>query len=110
MDREAVRHVFDQIAASLSLKGDNPFRIRAFENAARVIAEYPGDLDEAIHTGELAKAPGIGRGTLEIARELATTGRSPAGSPGAGSPARARAVRARRNVVRASSKRPAARP
>jgi DNA polymerase (family 10) len=76
MDRQAVRHVFDQIAASLSLKGDNPFRIRAFENAARVIAEYPGDLDEAIRSGALAKAPGIGRGTLEIARELAATGRS----------------------------------
>ena len=58
MDRQAVRHVFDQIAASLSLKGDNPFRIRAFENAARVIAEYPGDLDEAIRSGALAEGPG----------------------------------------------------
>jgi len=30
MDRQAVRQVFEQIAASLAIKGDNPFRIRAF--------------------------------------------------------------------------------
>jgi DNA polymerase (family X) len=75
MDRQAVRHVFEQIAASLALKGDNPFRIRAFENAARVVGEYPGDLDDAVRTGALAKVEGIGRGSLEIARQLATTGR-----------------------------------
>jgi DNA polymerase (family X) len=76
MDRQAVRHVFEQIAASLALKGDNPFRIRAFENAARVLAAYPGDLDDAVRTGALAKLEGIGRGSLEIARQLAATGRS----------------------------------
>ena len=76
MDRQSARHVFEQIAASLALKGDNPFRIRAFENAARVIAEYPGDLDDAVRSGALAKVEGIGRGSLEIARQLAATGRS----------------------------------
>jgi DNA polymerase (family 10) len=76
MDKQAVRQVFEQIAASLALKGDNPFRIRAFENAARAIAEYPGDLGEAVRTGELARVEGIGKGSLEIARELTVTGRS----------------------------------
>lgn len=76
MDRRAARQVFEQIAASLALKGDNPFRIRAFENAARVVAEFPGDLDEAVRTGTLAQAEGIGKVSLEIARELVTTGRS----------------------------------
>lgn len=76
MDRQAVRQVFEQIAASLAIKGDNPFKIRAFENAGRTLAEYPGDLDEAVRSGELAKVEGIGKGTLQVARELATTGRS----------------------------------
>ncbi len=76
MDRRAARQVFEQIAASLALKGDNPFRIRAFENAARVVADLPGDLDEAVRTGTLAQAEGIGKASLEIARELVTTGRS----------------------------------
>ena len=76
MDKQGVRQVFEQIAASLALKGDNPFRIRAFETAARVIAEYPGDLSEAVRTGVLAQIEGIGKGSLEIARELTVTGRS----------------------------------
>jgi len=76
MEKQAVRQVFEQIAASLALKGDNPFRIRAFEHAARAIAEYPGDFAEALSSGALAEVDGIGKGSLEIARELATTGRS----------------------------------
>ena len=76
MDKQAVRQVFEQIAASLALKGDNPFRIRAFETAARVIADYPGDLGEAVRSGTLAEVEGIGKGSLDIARELTATGRS----------------------------------
>ena len=76
MDRQAVRQVFEQIAASLAIKGDNPFRIRAFENAARAVADYPGDFDEAVRSGTLLDAPGIGKGTLEIVRELTQSGRS----------------------------------
>jgi DNA polymerase (family X) len=76
MDRQVVRQVFEQIAASLAIKGDNPFRIRAFENAGRTLAEYPGDLDAAVRSGQLADIAGIGKGTLAVARELATSGRS----------------------------------
>ncbi len=76
MNREAVRQAFEQIAASLAIKGDNPFRIRAFENAARAVADYPGDFEEAVRTGTLLDIEGIGKGTLEIARELSRSGRS----------------------------------
>ncbi len=76
MDKHAVRLVFEQIAASLALKGDNPFRIRAFENAAQAIAGYPGDLTEAARSGALAEIGGIGKGTLEVVRELLASGRS----------------------------------
>ena len=76
MDRQTVRHVFEQIAASLAIKGDNPFRIRAFENAARAVADYPGDLHAALESGALMEVEGIGKGTLEIVRELAVSGRS----------------------------------
>ena len=76
MDKPAVRAVLDQIAASLSLKGDNPFRIRAFENAANAIATYPGDLAEGLENGALAELDGVGKATLEIVRELLSRGRS----------------------------------
>ncbi|HET9707210.1 MAG TPA: PHP domain-containing protein [Gemmatimonadales bacterium] len=76
MDRQSVRQVFEQIAASLAIKGDNPFRIRAFENAARAVADFPGDFDEAVRSGALLEAEGIGKGTLQIVRELTHSGRS----------------------------------
>src|SRR5260370_17233411 len=76
MDKHAVRQIFEQIAASLALKGYNPFRIRAFENAAQAIAGFNGDLPEAARTGALTEVGGIGKGTLEVVRELVTVGRS----------------------------------
>src|SRR5258708_12579614 len=78
MDKQAVRQTLEQLAAFLELKGENPFRIRAFENAARAIAGYPGDVAEAARSGALADVKGIGKGTLELVRELVTTGRSSA--------------------------------
>ena len=78
MDKQAVRQTLEQIAAFLELKGENPFRIRAFENAARAIAGYPGDVAEAARSGALGEVKGIGKGTLELVRELVTTGRSSA--------------------------------
>src|SRR3989442_1209068 len=78
MDKQAIRQVLEQIAALLELKGENPFRVRAFQNAGRAIAGFPGDVAAAAASGELAAVPGIGRATLEIVRELAATGRSSA--------------------------------
>ncbi|HEY6224918.1 MAG TPA: PHP domain-containing protein [Gemmatimonadales bacterium] len=76
MDRAVVRQVFEQIAASLAIKGENPFRVRAYEQAARIVADFPGDLEEAVKSGALLEVEGIGAGTLEIVRELTQSGRS----------------------------------
>jgi DNA polymerase (family 10) len=76
MDKKAVADVLDQIASFMELKGDNPFRIRAFRTAARTLAGIPGDLGEALEDGSLAGTRGIGPGTLQIIGELAATGRS----------------------------------
>ena len=42
MDKKAVAQVLEQIAAFLELKGENPFRIRAFRTAARAVGSFPG--------------------------------------------------------------------
>jgi DNA polymerase (family 10) len=76
MDKKAVADVLDQIAAFLELKGENPFRIRAFRTAARAIGSFPGDLRAGLEDGSLAAAKGVGPATLQIAAELATTGRA----------------------------------
>ena len=76
MDKKAVGDVLEQIAAFLELKGENPFRIRAFRTAARAIAGFNGDLRQGLEDGSLAAAKGVGPATLQIAAELINTGRA----------------------------------
>ena len=76
MDKKAVADVLEQIAAFLELKGENPFRIRAFRTASRAIASFNGDLRLGLEDGSLAAAKGVGPATLQIAAELINTGRA----------------------------------
>jgi DNA polymerase (family X) len=76
MDKKAVADVLEQIAAFLELRGENPFRIRAFRTAARAIGSYGGDLRQGLEDGSLAAAKGVGPATLQIATELINTGRA----------------------------------
>ena len=76
MDKKAVADVLEQIAAFLELKGENPFRIRAFHTASRAIASFNGDLRLGLEDGSLAAAKGVGPATLQIATELINTGRA----------------------------------
>ena len=76
MDKKAVADVLEQIAAFLELRGENPFRIRAFRTAARAISGFTGDLREGLEDGSLASAKGVGPATLQIAAELINTGRA----------------------------------
>ena len=75
LDKKAVTEVLEQIAAFLELKGENPFRVRAFHTAARAIAALPGALAEALDDGSLAATKGVGPATLQIVQELVRTGR-----------------------------------
>jgi DNA polymerase (family 10) len=76
MDKKAVADVLEQIAAFLELRGENPFRIRAFRTAARAIGSFPGDLRLGLEDGSLAAAKGVGPATLQIAAELVNTGKA----------------------------------
>jgi DNA polymerase (family X) len=76
MDKKAVAQVLEQIAAFLELKGENPFRIRAFRTAARAVGGFAGDLREGIDDGSLAGTKGVGPATLQIVAEIVGTGRA----------------------------------
>jgi len=76
MDKHAAARLLDTIASYQELKGENPFKVRAFGNAARVVDGFAGDLDRALASGELAATKGIGPATLEVIREFAASGRS----------------------------------
>ncbi len=62
----------------LEVRGENPFRCRAYHNAAQVLRGLPPDLTEMIADGSLAEVPGIGETMLAKISQLATTGQLPA--------------------------------
>src|SRR6476620_9442799 len=61
----------------LELAGENPFKIRAYENGARALFSFTGDLDAAVESRELLKTPGIGPGLFANIETLARTGSLP---------------------------------
>ncbi len=76
MDRKSVATAIERITAYLELKGENPFRVRAFRGAAKTVEGFPTELAAAIADGSLAEAKGIGPAILEVITELVETGRS----------------------------------
>ena len=63
MDNRAVAAVFDETADLLELDGANPFRVRAYRNAARVVGDLGTPLADLSTEGEkaLLALPGIGK-------------------------------------------------
>ena len=76
IDKKAAAKTLERIAALLELKGENPFRVRAFTTAERAVSGLPGTLAEALADGSLAGTKGVGPATLQIVQELVKTGRS----------------------------------
>ncbi|MGE5667767.1 MAG: DNA polymerase/3'-5' exonuclease PolX [Betaproteobacteria bacterium] len=66
----------DEIADRLEIQDANPFRVRAYRNAARTIGEFQRDLKSMLERGEaLPRLPGVGADLAGKIRELALTGR-----------------------------------
>ena len=67
--------VFTEIADLLDIQGENPFRIRAYRNAARTVQDHGRELREMVEAGEdLKTLPGIGDDLAEKIVELVQTG------------------------------------
>ena len=70
-----IARVFEDIADLLELDDENPFRIRAYRNASRIIGDLQLDLAASIRRGEEPpKLPGIGEDLSEKIHEIVTTG------------------------------------
>jgi DNA polymerase (family 10) len=68
--------VLDQIADLLEIEDDNPFRIRAYRNAARTVRDLGAPVVDRIEAGEdLTQLPSIGRDIASLIDEYVRTGR-----------------------------------
>src|SRR5437762_5041410 len=74
MTKTEIAAVLEDVAALLELKGENPFKIRAYTNAARSLETFGGNLPNLQDEEALANIPGIGKSIAEKIKELAATG------------------------------------
>jgi DNA polymerase IV (family X) len=74
MTKEDIAAALEQIATLLELKGENPFKIRAYANAARSIEAWGASFSDLQNEETLAKIPGVGKAIAAKVKELATTG------------------------------------
>lgn len=73
-----VAAIFNEIADLLELGEANPFRVRAYRSAARVIGDLNRDVVAMVSTGEnLSELPGVGDDLAGKIREIVATGSSP---------------------------------
>jgi len=70
-----VASTLELLADLLEIEGANPFRVRAYRNAARIVAELPDSLEQMIESGRnLSELPGIGKDLAGKIIELACMG------------------------------------
>ncbi len=73
MINSEIAKIFDGIADLLEVKGDNPFRIRAYRRAAQNVLTLPDDLS-TFSLDDLMAVPGIGKDLASKITEYAETG------------------------------------
>ena len=74
MNKADIVDVLEDIAVLLELKGENPFKIRAYSTGARVLETMEADLGELIEAGQLSAVRGIGAALVEKIETLHATG------------------------------------
>jgi len=75
MDKEKVAEVLVEIGTLLELQGENPFKTRAYLNAARTLEGLSEPLEKVIAEGRLGEIKGIGEALEKKITELVQTGR-----------------------------------
>ena len=74
MDKDAVAEVLKEIGVFLELKGENPFKTRAYVNGARIVEGLTEPLETLIAEERLGEIKGIGAALVDKITELEETG------------------------------------
>ena len=70
-----VAKIFTTMADLLEIEDANPFRVRAYRNAARTVAGLPHDISDMVHSEkDLTALPGIGKDLAGKIKEIVETG------------------------------------
>src|SRR5256885_635377 len=79
MQNPDIARLFDEVADLLEIQDANPFRVRAYRNAARTIRDFPEPIAERARSGvkDLTDIPGIGDDLAEKIAAIVTTGELP---------------------------------
>jgi len=75
MKNSEIAKVFQDIADLLELKGENPFKIRAYQRTVRSIEHLPVELEKLAKEDKLREVPGVGEAIASKITELVTTGK-----------------------------------
>ena len=71
-----IANIFSQTADLLEIKGENPFKVRAYRNAARLIENSSKDFNKLVKENfDLTKLPGIGNDLSKAIKEIVNTGK-----------------------------------
>ncbi len=76
MDKKQIAAVLDEMGTLFELRGENPFKCRAFHNGARVVETLTTDITALVASGELRSVKGIGEGLAKVITELVQDGKS----------------------------------
>ena len=77
MRNDDVARVMDEIGGLMRFRGDNPFKIRAYENAAQAIRSLSEPVDRLLAEGRLRSVPGIGAAIEKKIADYVATGAVP---------------------------------
>lgn len=75
MKAREISAILDEMAVLLEITGANPFRARAYGNAARIVKNLTQDVAVLAREGQLSEIKGIGAGLAANISELVETGR-----------------------------------
>jgi DNA polymerase (family 10) len=77
IDKKVLAQQLKEAARLLELLGEDPFRARAFDNAARQLDLFEGDVARLLAEDRLTEVPGIGKGLAAELAALKTRGTLP---------------------------------
>lgn len=75
MDKDKVAEILVDIGTLLELRGENPFKTRAYTNAARALENLAEPLAQIVTEDRLGEVKGVGEGIAKKIKELVETGK-----------------------------------